>query len=290
MTEILDNLVSLLSLEAIEENLFRGRSEDLGLRQLYGGQVLGQAVSAASQTVEADRHVHSLHGNFLRPGDAGLPVVYQVERLRDGTSFSTRRVTAIQKGRPIFICSTSFQISEEGLHHQRPSMPEVPAPEDLPSEAELILPIADQLPERLREWTVRKAIDVRPVTHVNPFAPQPGEPVQYAWFRTDGKLPDEPQLHKYLLAYASDYTLLSTSLRPHGVSLFQKFMQVASLDHSLWFHCDDLRMDEWLLYAMDSPWAGNARGFARGCVFDRNGRLVASMAQEGLIRMRKDWM
>ncbi|MBD9485307.1 acyl-CoA thioesterase II [Pseudomonas sp. PDM14] len=288
MSKVLDDLVALLSLEQIEENLFRGVSQDLGFRQLYGGQVIGQCVSAASKTVEEARHVHSLHGYFLRPGDATLPVVYQVERVRDGGSFSTRRVTAVQKGQPIFTCSASFQYDEEGFHHQL-SMPDVPGPEELQSETELARQVAALIPERMRErMTSDKPIEIRPVARINPFAPKPGEPVKHVWFRADGSLPDEPQLHKYLLAYASDFNLLTTSMLPHGVSVFQKFMQVASLDHSLWFHAD-LRMDDWLLYSMDSPWAGNARGFSRASIFNRAGQLVASVSQEGLIRQREDW-
>ena len=288
MTQVLKNLVSLLSLEAIEEDLYRGSSQDLGFRQLFGGQVLGQCVSAASRTVEASRHVHSMHGYFLQPGDASLPVVYQVDRIRDGGSFSTRRVTAIQKGKPIFSCAASFQYDEEGFHHQLP-MPDVPGPENFKSETELARLIAPMIPERLRERAVSdKPIEIRPVTRVNPFDPKPCEPVKYVWFRADGELPDDPQLHKYLLAYASDFNLLTTSMQPHGVSVFQKFMQVASLDHALWFHAN-LRMDDWLLYAMDSPWAGNARGFSRASIFNRAGQLVASVAQEGLTRLREDW-
>ncbi len=288
MSQVLDELVALLSLEAIEENLFRGVSQDLGFRQLFGGQVLGQCVSAASQTVEADRHVHSMHGYFLRPGDAALPVVYQVDRVRDGGSFSTRRVTAVQKGQPIFTCSASFQYDEEGFQHQI-AMPDVPGPEGLKSETELARMVEAMIPERMRERaTSDKPIEIRPVTRINPFDPKACEPVKHVWFRAAGALPDEPQLHKLLLAYASDFNLLTTSMQPHGVSVFQKFMQVASLDHSLWFH-SNLRMDDWLLYAMDSPWAGNARGFARGSIFNRQGQLVASVAQEGLTRIREDW-
>ena len=289
MTEILDNLVSLLSLEPIEENLFRGRSEDLGLPQLFGGQVLGQALSAASQTTMAERRAHSLHGYFLRPGDPARPVIYQVERLRDGRSFSTRRITAIQKGVPIFTGSASFQDREEGFSHQQPCMPLVPAPEELPSETELARQLIDQLPERIRASATRdKPLDIRPVTQVNPYSPEPSDPVTHVWVRSNGRLPDSPQLHQCLLAYFSDFNLLSTSMLPHGVSVFQKSMQVASLDHSLWFH-HDLRIDDWLLYVVDSPWSGNARGFAQGGVFERSGRLVASTAQEGLIRQREDW-
>jgi acyl-CoA thioesterase II len=288
MSLVLDDLVSLLTLEPIEENLFRGRSQDLGFRQLFGGQVLGQSLSAASQTVEDERHVHSLHGYFLRPGDASLPVVYQVDRVRDGGSFSTRRVSAIQKGQPIFTCSASFQYDETGFEHQT-QMPQVVGPENLPSELELTQQRAHLIPEQLREKLLcPKPIEFRPVTDVDPYNPQPTEAVKYVWFRADGSLPDVPALHKYLMAYASDFNLLTTALQPHGKSVFQKDMQIASLDHSLWFHAD-LRADDWLLYAMDSPWAGNSRGFSRGSVYNRAGQLVASVSQEGLIRHRKDW-
>ncbi|MCW2269566.1 Acyl-CoA thioesterase 2 [compost metagenome] len=288
MSHVLDDLVDLLSLEAIEENLFRGRSQDLGFRQLYGGQVLGQSLSAASQTVEEARHVHSLHGYFLRPGDAAMPVVYSVDRVRDGGSFSTRRVTAIQKGQPIFTCSASFQYDEEGFDHQT-QMPTVVGPENLPSEVELFQRIADRLPESIRDKMLcAKPIEMRPVTEEDPFDPKPGDPVKYIWFRADGTLPDIPALHKYMLAYASDFGLLTTSLLPHSKSVWQKDMQIASLDHALWFH-GNLRADEWLLYAMDSPWAGNARGFSRGNIYNQAGQLVASSCQEGLIRHRKDW-
>ena len=288
MSKVLDELVALLNMEAIEEDLFRGASQDLGFRQMFGGQVLGQSLSAASQTVGDGRLVHSLHGYFLRPGDAGLPVVYQVERVRDGGSFSTRRVTAIQKGKTIFTCAASFQGVEEGFHHQV-QMPEVPGPDNLRSETVLARLVADKLPERLRERAVHdKPIDIRPVSLNNPFDPKPADPVKHVWFRADGSLPDNPALHQYLLAYASDFGLLTTSMLPHGVSVWQKFMQVASLDHAIWFH-RPIRMDEWLLYAMDSPWAGNARGFSRASIFNQAGELVASVAQEGLIRLREDW-
>jgi len=288
MSHVLEDLVDLLTLEAIEENLFRGRSQDLGFRQLFGGQVLGQSLSAASQTVEEARHVHSMHGYFLRPGDAALPVVYQVDRVRDGGSFSTRRVTAIQKGNPIFTCSASFQYDEQGFEHQS-TMPQVVGPENLPSELELTQQRAHLLPEHMREKLLcPKPIEVRPVTEKDPYNPQPADPIKYVWFRADGDLADVPALHKYLLAYASDFGLLTTSMLPHGKSVWQKDMQVASLDHALWFHAD-LRADDWLLYAMDSPWAGNSRGFSRGSVFNRAGQLVASVTQEGLIRHRKDW-
>ena len=288
MSQVLDDLVNLLTLEPIEENLFRGSSQDLGFRQLFGGQVLGQSLSAMSQTVEDARHVHSLHGYFLRPGDASLPVVYQVDRVRDGGSFSTRRVTAIQKGQPIFTSSASFQYDENGFEHQNP-MPDVVGPENLPSELEMIRQRAHLIPESMREKLLcAKPIEFRPVVGEDPFNPQVSDPVKYVWFRADGTLPDNLALHKYLLAYASDFGLLTTSLLPHGKGVWQRDMQVASLDHALWFH-GELRMDDWLLYAMDSPWAGNSRGFSRGSVYNRAGKLVASVTQEGLIRHRKDW-
>ena len=288
MSQVLDDLVNLLTLEPIEENLFRGSSQDLGFRQLFGGQVLGQSLSAMSQTVEDARHVHSMHGYFLRPGDAGLPVVYQVDRVRDGGSFSTRRVTAIQKGQPIFTSSASFQYDEGGFEHQT-TMPDVVGPENLPSELDMMRLRAHLIPESMREKLLcAKPIEFRPVVGEDPFNPKVTDPIKYVWFRADGTLPDNLALHKYLLAYASDFGLLTTSLLPHGKGVWQKDMQVASLDHALWFH-QDLRADDWLLYAMDSPWAGNSRGFSRGSVYNRAGQLVASVTQEGLIRHRKDW-
>jgi acyl-CoA thioesterase-2 len=288
MSHVLEDLVDLLSLEPIEESIFRGRSQDLGFRQLFGGQVLGQALSAASQTVDEGRQVHSLHGYFLRPGDADKPVVYMTDRVRDGGSFSTRRVTAVQKGKPIFFCSASFQAHELGFEHQAP-MPSVVGPDNLPTELELMHQVAELIPVHMREKLLcPKPIEVRPVSSLDPYNPKPGDPIKHVWFRADGALPDTAALHKYILAYASDFNLLTTSLLPHGKSVWNKDMQLASLDHSLWFH-GPLRADEWLLYAMDSPWAGNARGFARGSIYNQAGQLVASSAQEGLIRHRKDW-
>ena len=286
MSRVLDDLLELLKLEPIEENLFRGQSQDLGFRQLFGGQVLGQALSAASQTVESARHVHSLHGYFLRPGDAGLPVVYTVDRVRDGGSFTTRRVVAIQKGQPIFTMMASFQGDEPGFEHQV-KMPEVPPPESLPSDIELLRRKAHLIPEQVRDkFLGDKPIEIRPVTVVDPFDPQVCEPLKYVWFRANGVMPEDPQVHRYMLAYASDFNLITTVLQPHGANYLNRDIQMASLDHALWFHAN-LRMNDWLLYAMDSPWAGNARGLARGHVFTREGRLVASVAQEGLVRKRQ---
>lgn len=289
MTQTLDHLVNLLSLERIEENLFRGASQDLGFPQLFGGQVLGQVISAASQTVETTRHVHSLHGYFLRPGDSHEPVVYDVDRVRDGRSFTTRRVSAIQKGRIIFTGIASFQAEESGYEHQL-QMPDVVGPEDLASEWELLHKLTPLVPERVMEKLRRpKPIEIRPVTLQDPTNPQPLEPIRHLWFRADGTLPASPALHKYLLAYASDFSFVGTALQPHGVSSWSKFIQLVSLDHAIWFH-REVKLDDWLLYSIDSPWAGNARGFVRGSIFNRAGELVASVAQEGLIRAREDWM
>ena len=287
MSEKLDNLVSLLALEKIEENLFRGCSEDLGFRQLFGGQVLGQALSAASQTVAPERRVHSVHGYFLRPGDAQLPIIYQVESPRDGGSFTTRTVSAIQKGRAIFTLMASFHGDEPGASHQS-EIPQVPGPEGLKSELEVALENQHMLPEAVRDSVLcPKPIEIRRVNGYNPFHPRAAEPKQYIWFRADGALPDDDHLHRYLFAYASDFNLLSTAALPHAISTWSPRWQVASIDHAVWFH-RPLRMDDWLLYAMDSPSASGARGFSRGLVYNRAGELVASVAQESLMRERRD--
>jgi acyl-CoA thioesterase-2 len=287
MSRVLDDLLELLKLEPIEENLFRGRSQDLGFRQLFGGQVLGQSLSAASHTVVPERHVHSIHGYFLRPGNASLPVVYTVDRVRDGGSFSTRRVVAIQKGQPIFTMMSSFQGLEEGYSHQA-RMPQVPGPEGLASDRELLSRHAHRMPEPVREkFLGEKPIEMRPVAYYDPFEPTPSEPIRHVWFRANGALPDDPQVHRYVLAYASDFSLLATAIQPHGATFLNPRLQMASLDHALWFH-GDLRVNEWLLYTIDRPWTGNARGLARGHIFTRDGRLVASVAQEGLLRLRTE--
>jgi len=283
MADVLEELRDLLELEEIEETIFRGASQDLGFGNLFGGQVLGQAMSAASRTVAPDRRVHSLHAYFLRPGDPTHPIVYMVENMRDGRSFSTRNVDAIQHGRPICTLSCSFQIEEEGFDHQAPPPEGVPPPEGLRSELEWVRELADRIPEPLRtKLLCDKPIEIRNVDPMNPFAPQKREPVRYAWLKAAGALPDDPVVHRYLLAYASDFGLVGTSMFPHGVTFFDPRMQVASLDHALWFH-RDFRMDRWLLHAMDSPSASHARGLARGA-FYQDGKLVASVVQEGLIR------
>lgn len=287
MSQALNNLVSLLALEKIEENLFRGCSEDLGFRQLFGGQVLGQALSAASQTVAPERPVHSVHGYFLRPGDARLPIVYQVESPRDGGSFTTRTVSAIQKGVAIFTLMASFHGDEIGVSHQT-VMPKVAGPEGLKNELQMVLEYQHLLPDRVRDSMLKpRPIEIRRVNSYNPLKPEPSEPQQYIWFRADGSLPDDDHLHRYLFAYASDFNLLSTAALPHGITSLSPTIQMASLDHAVWFH-RPLRMDDWLLYAMDSPSASGARGFSRGLVYNLAGELVASVAQESLMRKRND--
>jgi len=280
---VLEELVELLGLEKIEENLFRGQSQDLGWGTVFGGQVLGQALSAAVQTVPSERHVHSLHGYFLRPGDVDRPIVYEVDRIRDGSSFTTRRVVAIQHGRAIFNLSTSFQIEEDGFEHQN-EMPEVPEPEDLLSEQTLARRVADKIPEPLRERAIAdRPIEIRAVQPSNPFNPRVRPPRRKVWYRTAGELPDDPALHRYMLAYASDFSFLTTSLQPHGVSWLTDGMQVASLDHAMYFH-RPFRVDDWLLHVIESPSASGARGLVRGQFYTRDGMLVASTVQEGLIR------
>ncbi|MBL9028352.1 MAG: acyl-CoA thioesterase II [Myxococcales bacterium] len=284
MSIVLDELVKLLALERIEENLFRGQSQDLGWGTVFGGQVLGQALSAAVQTVPSDRNVHSLHAYFLRPGRVDRPIVYDVDRIRDGSSFTTRRVVAIQSGQPIFNLAASFQVMEDGFEHQD-AMPEAPAPESLPTEQERAASFAQRLPRMLRERALAdRPFELRPVgLEEDPFLPSPRAPHRMIWLRTAGKLPDDPALHAYLLAYASDHGFVTTSLLPHGVTWLTPGMQVASLDHVMWFH-RPFRVDEWLLYVVDSPAAHGARGLVRGRMFSRDGKLVASCAQEGLIR------
>ena len=281
--DVLEELIELLKLEKIEENIFRGQSQDLGFGNVFGGQVLGQALSAAYQTVPAERGVHSLHAYFLRPGDARKPIVYNVDCIRDGKSFTTRSVIAIQNGRAILNMAASFQVAETGFDHQD-AAPQPAGPEGITSERELALKVADQIPESIREKILcKKAIEIRPVDPINPFAPEKRKPLRYAWFKAVGRLPDDPMVHQYMLAYASDFGLAVTSLYPHGQSFWQPRMQVASLDHAMWFH-RDFRMDNWLLYVMESPNAGKSRGLSRGQIYTREGKLVASVVQEGLIR------
>src|SRR5262245_2189496 len=283
MSIVLDELVKLLSLERIEENLFRGQSQNLGWGTVFGGQVLGQALSAASQTVPPERHVHSMHAYFLLPGDVNKAIVYDVDRIRDGSSFTTRRVVAIQAGRPIFNMSASFQKSEPGFEHHEP-MPDVPAPETLKTEQQLAAE-AGWPPAWLERATAERPFELRPVERIDPLRPTPMPPRRMDWLRTVSALPDSPALHYSLLAYASDRHLIGTALLPHGVSILTPGMQIASLDHVMWFH-QPVRVDDWLLHVMESPVARGARGLARGRIYTRSGSLVASTAQEGLIRRR----
>ncbi|TNF24520.1 MAG: acyl-CoA thioesterase II [Deltaproteobacteria bacterium] len=284
MSRVLDELISLLRLERIEDNLFRGQSQDLGWGRVFGGQVLGQALSAAVQTAPEDRVVHSFHGYFLRPGDAQKPIVYVVERIRDGRSFTTRRVVAIQDGHPIYSMGASFQVEEPGYEHQAPMPLDVAGPEGLQSEVERARLAAHLIPEPLRAMAVaERPIELRLVEPYNALRPKVGPPHRNVWYRAIGALPDELHVHQYLLAYASDFQFLTTALQPHGRSWLDPKMQVASVDHAMWFH-RPFRMDDWLLYVIDSPNATGARGLARGQFFDRSGALVASTVQEGLIR------
>ncbi len=279
------NLLSILDLERIEENLFRGVSPQDGWQRVYGGQVLGQALVAAVRTVPEERVAHSLHAYFLLPGDPKVPIIFQVERLRDGGSFTTRRVTGIQHGKAMFAMSASFQKHEPGLDHQI-KMPKVPMPEDLPSEKELLTIFDGDIPEDIRNyWKRERPIEMRPVDVSRFLKRTKGVAEQSIWMRATGKLPDAFPLHQCVLAYASDFTLLDTALIAHGKLMFDHDMQMASLDHALWFH-RPFRADDWLLYVQDSPSSQHGRGVCRGSVFTRDGILVASVVQEGLIRQR----
>jgi acyl-CoA thioesterase-2 len=283
MANAVDSLLAILDLEPLEHNLFRGRSPQSGWQRVFGGQVIGQALTAAARTVEG-RIAHSLHGYFMRPGDPKVPIIYEVDRIRDGKSFNTRRVVAIQHGQAIFTMSASFQVEEDGLDHQA-VMPEVPMPETLPSEADLKALFLESAPAVVRRyWERERPIEIRPVDLRHYVSREPLDPIQQVWVKTTHRLPDDPEIHRCVLAYASDMTLLDTALFAHGRTLFDPDLQVASLDHALWFH-RPFRADEWLLYAEDSPSASGARGFTRGSLFSRDGQLVASVAQEGLIRV-----
>ncbi|MEM1116981.1 MAG: acyl-CoA thioesterase II [Bacteroidota bacterium] len=281
----LDDLLDLLDLEPIEVHIFRGRNRPLASPRVFGGQVLAQALVAAGRSVEAARRCHSLHAYFILPGDVQAPIVYEVEKLRDGGSFTTRRVTAIQHGRPIFNASLSFHRDEDGLEHQAAQAPDAPEAETLTSERDLAAALGERVPEPLRTVLTReRPIDFRPVDpDPNPLRPAPRDARAATWLRATGPLPDEPLLHQAILAYASDWGLLGTALLPHGRTVFDGSIQAASLDHAIWF-LRPFRADDWLLYAMEAPSTAGARAFARGEVTDASGRLVATTAQEGLIR------
>jgi acyl-CoA thioesterase-2 len=280
---ILADLLKLLELERIEDRIFRGESRDLGGARVFGGQVLGQALTAATYTVQ-NRQVHSLHAYFLVAGDVHAPIVYEVELARDGKSFSNRRVVAIQHGQPIFNMTASFQVPEEGLEHAA-EMPNVPGPEGLADVRELPAEVLDKVPEKMRRFlTHERPFEFRPVEPIHVIAPPRATPKRHIWVKTVDKLPDNADLHRNVLAYVSDYQLVSTATLPHGIHFAEGNVQLASLDHAMWFH-RPFRADEWLLYAMESPNASGGRGLALGRVFTRDGALVASTAQEGVVRV-----
>ena len=283
----LSRLVAALTLERLEDNLFRGPRASIGWQRVYGGQVLGQALSAAWQTVKEVRPIHSLHGYFLLAGDPGHDIIYDVECIRDGGSFTTRRVKAIQHGRAIFTMSASFHKAEPGFEHQS-EMPNVPAPETLPSARELMQVMDKELPENMRAyWQRENPIEMKIVDPSRYISREPRPAEQAVWMKTNGILPKDAAYLPYaMLAYASDFTLLDTALIRHGKVLFDRDVQLASLDHAMWFH-RPFTMDDWLLYVQESPSASGARGYCRGAVFDRQGRLVASTVQEGLMRRRE---
>ena len=281
----LPDLLKLLDLERIEDNLFRGDSRDVGAPQVFGGQVLGQALVAASRTVEG-RQVHSLHAYFLRRGDLSVPIVFEVDRSRDGGSFTSRRVVAVQHGQPILTMSASFQVAEPGLDHQAP-MPEAPPPESLRDLAELEAEVIERMPHKVTGYfRNQRPFEFRAVSPDDYLTREKRSARKLVWFRVTGELSADQTLHRCLLTYVSDYHLLATATMPHGVNFLE--LQVASIDHAIWFH-RDLRVDDWLLYAIESPSASGARGFSRGAIYSRDGALVASVAQEGLIRENSRW-
>lgn len=285
-TKALGALLSLLDLEQLEVNLFRGHSLPTGFTRVYGGQVLAQSVVAAQRTVDEPRAMHSMHAYFLLAGDPGAPIIYEVERVRDGASFTTRRVKAVQHGQAIFVMSASFHKDEASFDHRAP-MPNVPGPDELPSEEQLRAALLEGMPDNLKSYLTReRPVEMRVVEIDRYRSRTAGEAAQHVWVRTTGKLPDDPQIHQCVLAFASDFTLLDTALVPHGKLMFDTDIQLASLDHAMWIH-RPFRADEWLLYAQDSPSASGARGFSRGKVFRQDGTLVASTAQEGLMRQRE---
>lgn len=285
MSKVLKDLLELLSLERIEEGLFRGHSQDLGFGSVFGGQVMGQALSAAKETVSENRQVHSFHSYFLRPGDTDHRIVYDIESIRDGKTVSTRRVKAIQFGKPIFYMTASFQEPAPGFEHQD-EMPDVPPPEELQSEQEYAFQLRELLPDAVRDKFISdKPLEMRPVEFINPLQPEAAPAKRCVWFKANGQMPDDARVHRYLLAYSSDFNFLPTALLPHGRSFIEPNIQTATIDHSMWFH-HDFRLDDWLLYVIDSPSASQGRGLVRGQFFTREGKLVASTIQEGLIRER----
>ncbi|MDW6022024.1 acyl-CoA thioesterase II [Mesorhizobium sp. BAC0120] len=287
MSPAMQELLDILDLERLEHNLYRGRSPRTSWQRVFGGQVVGQALVAAQRTVDADRHVHSLHSYFMLPGDTTVPIVYEVERLRDGRSFTTRRVTAIQHGQAIFSLECSFQLDEGGLDHQLPMPLDVPHPDTLMDVRELIATFGDRVPDNIRRyWQRDRPIEMKPVILEHYTSREKLPPVQQIWIRFTGPVPDDRATRSVVLAYLSDMTLLDTSTFAHGRVVFDPDIQAASLDHAMWFHRPH-NLDGWLLYSQDSPSASGARGFTRGLIFAQDGTLVASVAQEGLIRLRR---
>jgi acyl-CoA thioesterase-2 len=285
MSSAITDLLGILDLEPLEVNLFRGRSPQVGWQRVFGGQVIGQALVAACRTVDG-RPPHSMHAYFLLAGDPKVPIIYEVDRIRDGKSFTTRRVVAIQHGHAIFTMQVSFHADEPGLSHQAP-MPDVADPENLPGEAEIRERIVSMMPDPVRRYYEgERAIEMRPVEFERYLGRKYDDARFHVWIRVTEKLPDDPTIHQCALAYASDLTLLDAALLPHGRTVFEKELMPASLDHALWFH-RPFRADDWLLYAQDSPNLNGARGFSRGLIFTRSGTLVASVAQEGLLRLRR---
>lgn len=281
----MQQLVSSLDLEALEQDLFRGTSPQVGWQRVFGGQVIGQALVAAQRTVSEDRPVHSLHAYFMRPGDPAAPIIYTVDRIRDGLSFATRRVVAVQHGKAIFSLSASFQKEEEGLEYQA-RIPDATPPEDLPGKEEMRTAFLAGAPDHIRNyWERERPIEVRPLSLEHYLSDRKLDAEQKVWVRTTGPVPDDRIIQAAILAYLSDMTLLDTALFAHGRSVFDRSLQVASLDHAMWFHRPS-KLDDWLLYSMDSPNTNGARGFTRGSLYQRDGRLIASVAQEGLIRDR----
>ncbi len=278
-------LVDLLDVEEIDTDLYRGRRQPDGVGRVFGGQVIAQALQAAQRSIDATKAAHSLHAYFMRPGSEDHPIIYRVERDFDGRSFATRRVIAMQRGQPILNMAASFQAAEDGWHHQD-TMPDVPDPNTLRPESQLRQAQIDDIPEKYRRHMLRaRPIEIRPITPRRWFKPDPGEPKQASWFRLVAPIGEDHAMHRAILSYASDMTLLGTAMLPHGVNWLTDKTQTASIDHALWLH-EPFRVDDWLLYTTDSPWAGHARGFNRGRIFSRDGRLVASVTQEGLIRRR----
>ena len=278
-------LLHILDLEVLEHNLFRGISPKTGWQRVFGGQVIGQALVAAQRTVPEDRHVHSLHGYFMRPGDPTVPIIYDVDRIRDGGSFTTRRVVATQHGKAIFSMSASFQIMEDGLDYFMP-MQDQPDPETLMSQAELKEKFLDYAPEAVKSyWRRERPIEMRATSYEHFMTDKKLDPEQHVWMKATDTIPDDQALQAAVLAYASDMTLLDTSLYPHGRKIFDPELQVASLDHAMWFH-RPINMNDWIMFAQDSPNSSGARGYNRGSLYSRDGVLVASCVQEGLIRVR----